>query len=483
VGFKKSWLGVFLCLMFAASIQAQPPSPADEATRKLAVDIFKQLIEINTTDSVGNVTTAAEAMATRFRDAGFQDSDIQVLGPNDRKKNVVVRLHGSSKHKPVLLIGHLDVVEARREDWTTDPFQFIEKDGYYYGRGTSDMKDGDAIMSATLIRMKKEGYMPSRDIILAMTADEEGGGSNGVDWLIKNHRERIDAEFVLNHDGGGVLADHGTPIMMEVNATEKLYGDFVLTATNPGGHSSLPRPENAIYELANALTRIEHHQFPFELNNITRAYYEEQVKLATGQRAADLKAMLRTPPDMEAVARLSKDPIDNSTMHTTCVATRLSGGHANNALPQMAQANVNCRIEPGHSLEEIRLELEKVVADPKVSAPTIKVQFRENSSVLMDHGSDRHSYVPPAPRKDVFDPLTKIVSQMWPGIPVIPNMSTGASDGVYTNAAGMPTYCVSGEQYDRDDVRAHGKDERMGVEAFARGVDFYYVFLKAVTAE
>ncbi len=483
MGFKKSWLGVFLCLMFAASIQAQPPSPADEATRKLAVDIFKQLIEINTTDSVGNVTTAAEAMATRFRDAGFQDSDIQVLGPNDRKKNVVVRLHGSSKHKPVLLIGHLDVVEARREDWTTDPFQFIEKDGYYYGRGTSDMKDGDAIMSATLIRMKKEGYMPSRDIILAMTADEEGGGSNGVDWLIKNHRERIDAEFVLNHDGGGVLADHGTPIMMEVNATEKLYGDFVLTATNPGGHSSLPRPENAIYELANALTRIEHHQFPFELNNITRAYYEEQVKLATGQRAADLKAMLRTPPDMEAVARLSKDPIDNSTMHTTCVATRLSGGHANNALPQMAQANVNCRIEPGHSLEEIRLELEKVVADPKVSAPTIKVQFRENSSVLMDHGSDRHSYVPPAPRKDVFDPLTKIVSQMWPGIPVIPNMSTGASDGVYTNAAGMPTYCVSGEQYDRDDVRAHGKDERMGVEAFARGVDFYYVFLKAVTAE
>ena len=479
LGPKKSLLLTALFLFATTlSLQAEQLSSEDMATRKLAIDIFKQLIEINTTDSVGSVTAAAEAMAQRFRDAGFSENDIHVMGPNDRKKNVVVRLHGSGKYKPVLLIGHLDVVEARREDWTTDPFQFIEKDGYYYGRGSTDMKDGDAIMSATLIRMKKEGYVPSRDIILALTADEEGGTSNGVDWLIKNHRELIDAEFVLNHDGGGVLADHGKPIMMEVDSTEKLYGDFVLTATNPGGHSSLPRPENAIYELAEALTRIEHYQFPFELNNITRAYYERQIPLATGQRGADLKAMLKTPPDMEAVARLSKDPMDNSTMHTTCVATRLSGGHANNALPQMAQANVNCRIEPGHTLEEIRLALEKVAADPRV-----KVQFRENSNVLMDHGSDRHSYVPPAPRKEVFDPLDKVVAKMWPGIPVLPDMSTGASDGVYTNAAGMPTYAVSGVQYDRDDVRAHGKDEREGVAAFARGVDFYYVFLKAVTVE
>jgi acetylornithine deacetylase/succinyl-diaminopimelate desuccinylase-like protein len=378
----------------------------------------------------------------------------------------------------VLLIGHLDVVEARREDWTTDPFQFIEKDGYFYGRGTSDMKDGDAIMSATLIRMKKEGYVPSRDIVLAMTADEEGGTSNGVDWLIKNHRDLIDAEFVLNHDGGGVLAENGKPLVMEVDATEKLYGDFVLTATNPGGHSSLPRPDNAIYELAAALMRVANYQFPFELNNITRAYYERAAKFATGQRAKDLAAMLKNPPDMDAVARLSKDATDNSTMHTTCVATMLSGGHAHNALPQTAQANVNCRIEPGHSLEEVRLTLEKVVADPK-----IKVQFLENNGVLMDHGSDRHSYVPAAPRNEVFEPLDKIVAEMWPGIPVLPTMSTGASDGVYTNAAGMPTYAISGEQYERNDVRAHGKDERIEAEAFYRGVDFYYAFLKAVTAE
>ena len=484
---RQSWLSLFSCLVFSAALLAQSTPAPDETTRRMAIDIFKQLIEINTTDSVGSVSAAAEAMAQRFRDAGFPASDIQVLGPqsNDRKKNVVVRLHGSGQHKPVLLIGHLDVVEARREDWTTDPFQFVEKDGYYYGRGTSDMKDGDAIMSATLIRMKKEGYIPSRDIILAMTADEEGGTSNGVDWLLKNHRELIDAEFVLNHDGGGVLADHGKPLMMEVNATEKLYGDFVLTTTNPGGHSSLPRPENAIYELANALTRIEHYQFPFELNPITRAYYERQVTMSTTspERATDIKTTLKNPPDLEAVARLSRDPLDNSTMHTTCVTTRLSGGHANNALPQMAQANVNCRIEPGHSLEEIRLTLEKLAVDPKLAHPTIKVQFRENTGVLMDHGSDRHSYVPPAPRREVFDPLEKIVAQMWPGIPVLPNMATGASDGVYTNAAGIPTYAISGEQYDRDDIRAHGKDERIGVEAFARGVDFYYLFLKGVTAQ
>src|ERR1700675_3911374 len=279
VGSQKWWLVLAFYLVCVVSMQAQQTAPADEATRKLALDIFKQLIEINTTDSVGSVTAAAEAMAQRFRDAGFPESDIHVLGPssNDRKKNVVVRLHGSGKHMPVLLIGHLDVVEARREDWTTDPFQFTEKDGYYYGRGTSDMKDGDAIMSATLIRMKKEGYVPSRDIILALTADEEGGTSNGVDWLIRNQRELIDAEFVLNHDGGGIFAHTGTPQMWGVGASEKLYSDYQLTVTNPGGHSSLPVPDNAIYHLADGLARLERYQFPIELTNITRTYYERML--------------------------------------------------------------------------------------------------------------------------------------------------------------------------------------------------------------
>ena len=259
-------------------------------------DIFKELIEINTTDSVGNVTTASEAMAKRLLDAGFPAADMQVLGPNDRKKNMVARFRGSGKKKPILLIGHLDVVEARREDWTTDPFKFVEKDGYFYGRGTQDMKEDDAIMVTTLIRMKKEGYVPDRDIILALTADEEGGKSNGVDWLLKNHRDLIDAEFVLNHDGGGLLTDKGKPLFMGVDATEKLYADYQLTVTNPGGHSSLPTPDNAIYHLAEGLTRLAQYEFPVDLNSVTRAYYEKMSKTETGQRAEDMKAILKNPP-------------------------------------------------------------------------------------------------------------------------------------------------------------------------------------------
>jgi acetylornithine deacetylase/succinyl-diaminopimelate desuccinylase-like protein len=466
---------VFLCLFFiVGASQAQ----IDDATKKLSYDIFKQLIEIDSTDSIGSVTAASEAMAQRFRDAGFSESDIQILGPNDRKKNLVVRLHGSGKHKPLLLIGHLDVVEARREDWTSDPFSFVEKDGFYYGRGTQDMKSGDAIMATTLIRFKKEGYTPDRDIILALTADEEGGKSNGVDWLVKNHRDLIDAEIVFNHDGGGILSDHGKPVMMTVDATEKLYADFQLSVTNPGGHSSLPRPDNAIYALADGLTRLQHYQFPFELNEVTRAYYERMATVETPERAADMKAMLKNPPDTDAVQRLSKDPIDNSTTHTTCVATRLNAGHANNALPQRAEANMNCRIEPGHSAEEIRQELIKVIADPKIT-----VRFVDNSGSISDNASDRRSFPPPPLRRDVFAPLEKITAQMWPGTPVVPEMSTGASDGIYTMRVGMPTYGISGIAIDRDDIRAHGRDERLGIESYYKGVDFYYRFLKAVTSE
>jgi acetylornithine deacetylase/succinyl-diaminopimelate desuccinylase-like protein len=465
----RNWSLTTSCLFLAITSASQ----IDDATKQLSHDIFKQLIEINTTDSVGNVSTASKALAQRFQDAGFPASDLHILGPNDRKKNLVLRLHGSGKHRPVLLIGHLDVVEARREDWTTDPFQFVEKDGYYYGRGTQDMKDGDAIMATTLIRFRKEGYVPDRDIILALTADEEGGTSNGVDWLIQNHRELIDAEFVLNHDGGGILAEHGKPRMMTVDAAEKLYADYQLTVTNPGGHSSLPIPDNAIYHLAEGLARLGRYQFPFELTDITRAYYE-RISKAAGERSADMHAILKNPPDMAAVERLSRDPIDNSTMHTTCVATRLSAGHANNALPQTAQANVNCRIVPGHSSEEIRKELEKVLADPKISVRDLGA---------IGGNTHRRSFPSPPLRPDVFQPLEKVTGNMWPGVPVIPDMATGASDGVYTNAAGMPTYAISGEAIDRDDIRAHGKDERIPVDSFYRAVEFYYRFLQAVTSQ
>ena len=466
-----------LLALFAFLLPLPAQAQIDAATRQLSHDIFQQLIEINSTDSVGSVTAAAEAMQKRFLDAGFSSNDLYLGGPNDRKKNLVVRLRGTGKHKPVLLIGHLDVVEARREDWTTDPFQFVEKNGFYYGRGTQDMKGGDAVMITTLIRMKKEGFQPDRDIILALTADEEGGKSNGVDWLIKNHRDLVDAEFVLNHDGGGVEINQGKPTVVSVDATEKLYADYRLLVTNPGGHSSLPRPDNAIYHLAAGISNLAHYPFPFELNDVTRAYYGRMAKVVGGQRGGDMEAILKTPPDQAAIARLSEDPQDNSTLHTTCVATRLDAGHANNALPQRAQATVNCRIVPGHDAEEIRQELVKLLADPK-----IEVKYVGAIGEVTDRGSERQAYAPPALRPEVFETLDKIAAVMWPGAPVVPTMATGASDGVFTKAVGMPTYGVSGLALERDDVRAHGKDERLGVESFYVGVDFYYRFLKAITS-
>lgn len=462
---------IALALFAVSTLNAQMA----DSNHQFAYDVFKQLIEINTTDSVGSVTAAAEAMAQRFRDAGFADRDIYLGGPNDRKHNLVVRLHGSGKHRPILLIGHLDVVEANREDWTTDPFQFVEKDGYFYGRGTEDMKDGDAIMVSTLIRFKKEGFVPDRDIILAMTADEEGGRYNGVEWLLKNHRDLVDAEFVLNHDGGEVQLDHGKPLAMVFDASEKLYSDYQVVVTNPGGHSSQPRPDNAIYELSHALLNLEQHKFPFELNSVTRTYYERLANVETGERAADIKAMLQNPPDTAAIDRLSRDPIDNSRLHTTCVATRVNAGHANNALPGRAEAVVNCRILPGHSKQEIRQELATIFADPKV-----EIRYITNAREVLDTIPDERSYSPPPPRPEVMTAVNSAAAKIWPGIPVFPTMATGASDGVYTMAVGLPTYAISGVGIERDDHREHGRDERIPVASFYNGVDFYYQFLKTL---
>jgi acetylornithine deacetylase/succinyl-diaminopimelate desuccinylase-like protein len=468
-------LAVAATLLLSTRIPAAAP---DEATRRLARDIFQQLIEINTTDSVGNTTIAAQAMAKRLVDAGFPESDVKVLGPNDRKGNLVARLHGSagSGLKPILLIGHLDVVEARRSDWTTDPFQFVEKDGYFYGRGTQDMKVNDAILITTFIRFHREGYHPNRDLILALTADEEGGKSNGVDWLLKNHRDLVDAEFVLNADAGGVTTIQGKPLNVDIEASEKLYADFQLTVTNPGGHSSIPVPDNAIYHLADALARLEHAPFPFELNAVTRTYFERRGALEKGQAAADMKAILQTPPDAAAVARLSNDARFNSTLRTTCVATRLEAGHANNALPQLAQANVNCRILPGHSSEEIRQELIRIFADPKVV-----VKYVDNAGNVFDRAPDAKGFATVMPSTEVLKPLERVADEMWSGAPVIPDMETGASDSIYTVAAGIPSYGVNGVAIDQNDVRAHGKDERVRVSSYYDGVDFYYRYLKALT--
>jgi acetylornithine deacetylase/succinyl-diaminopimelate desuccinylase-like protein len=475
-------IGLALAALAAPLIWAAPPAWAaplsDSAVRDTAHDVFKQLIEINSTDSIGSTTLVAQAMAKRLLDAGFPAADVTVLGPNDRKGNMVARYRGKpgSKLKPILIIGHTDVVEARREDWTTDPFQFVEKDGYYYGRGTQDMKDSDAIAVTAFIRMKKEGFVPDRDIILALTADEEGGQSNGVSWLLDHHRELVDAEFALNPDSGGVVTDGGKPMTVEFEATEKLYGDYQLLATNPGGHSSLPRPDNAIYHVVDALAVLQKYSFPFELNEVTRGYFEEMSKIEPADTAADMRAILKTPADPEAIARLSKNPRYNSTLRTTCVATMLAGGHAYNALPQSAEANVNCRIFPGHSQEEIRLDLVKLFNDPQLS-----VRYRADSGTLSDHGSDRKAMTPPPLNPDVMAALRGVSSKLWPGTPVLPIMEPGASDSIYTMMAGIPSYGINGVAIDRDDVRAHGKDERVKISAYYQGAEFYYEFLKALT--
>jgi acetylornithine deacetylase/succinyl-diaminopimelate desuccinylase-like protein len=402
-----------------------------------------------------------------------------VAGPNDRKGNMVARYRGraDSKLRPILIIGHLDVVEARREDWSTDPFKFVEQDGYYYGRGTQDMKVSDAIAVTDFIRLKKEGYVPDRDIILALTADEEGGKSNGVDWLLKNRRDLIDAEYALNPDSGGITTDRGKPLAVEFEATEKLYADYQVAATNPGGHSSLPKPDNAIYHVADALAVLEKSPFPFELNAVTREYFGQMAATEPGPNAADLRAILASPPDAAAIQRLSKDARYNSTMRTTCVATMLSGGHAFNALPQRAEANVNCRIFPGHSQEEIRLRLVQMFNDPKLT-----IRYRNDAGDVTEHGSERKAMVPPPLRADVMDSLRSVSAKLWPGAPVMPTMMTGSSDSIYTMAAGIPSYGISGVAIDRDDERAHGKYERVKIDSYYTGVEFYYEFLKALTS-
>jgi acetylornithine deacetylase/succinyl-diaminopimelate desuccinylase-like protein len=464
-------LAVIFVLAAGGRLRAQstPPNP-------LAREIFQQLIEINTTDSVGNVTTAAEAMAARLRDAGFAGNDVVVAGPNDRKKNLVARIHGTGQRKPILFIGHLDVVEARREDWTTDPFKFIEKDGYFYGRGTDDMKEGDAILVTNFIRMKKENYKPDRDLILALTADEEGGDFNGVDWLVKNQRDAIDAEYCINLDGGEFERNGNQRVLTAIQASEKVYADFQLESLNPGGHSSLPSSDNAIYHLANALAKIEAYTFPVEISEITRNYFLKTAELTKGSGAADLRAAAKEPPDKAAVARLSQTPYYNALLRTTCVATMLTGGHAPNALPQMARANVNCRIFPGEDPADVRKTLERVVADPKVKVTAVESRAADGSIV-------HQVTVPPSPLlPEITQAMDKTVHDLYGNIPVMATMSTGATDGRITRIAGIPTYGISCMFFQMNDNRAHGKDERVGVADFYDGITFNYNLIRALSS-
>src|SRR5438876_978532 len=467
------WILSF-CLIVICAARGRTQVP--DQTKQLARDIFKQLIEINTTDSVGNVTTAAEAMAKRLRDGGFADGDIKIAGPNERKKNLVARFRGTGKRKPVLFIGHLDVVEALRSDWTTDPFEFIEKDGYFYGRGTEDMKEGDAILVTNFIRLKKEGYLPDRDLILALTADEEGCSSNGVDWLLREHRDWIDSEYCINLDGGEFEKDKDKRLLAGIQASEKVYVDFQFESLNPGGHSSVPSPDNAIYHLAGALAHLQSFSFPLEVNEITRSYFERNAAMENGQLASDMKAIAKQPPEPAAVRRLSAVPYYNSLLHTTCVATMLSGGHAPNALPQTARANVNCRIFPGEAPEEVHQALERVSNDPKVKVSVVAQRTTDGKKVTI-------GAVPPSPLlPEVTQAMERVLGAVWPGVPLVAIMSTGATDGKYTRIAGIPTYGISCMFFDKNDNREHGKDERVGVQDFYDGVNFNYRLMKELSS-
>jgi acetylornithine deacetylase/succinyl-diaminopimelate desuccinylase-like protein len=440
--------------------------PADTAENQLARDIFRELIEINTTDSAGNTTTAAEAMAARLRAAGFPAEDVQVLGPDARKGNLVARYRGSGKRRPLLLLAHLDVVEALRADWSVNPFTFLEKDGFFWGRGTTDDKAMAAGWIAAFIRFKQEQYVSDRDLIVALTADEEGGNNNGVQWLLANHRALIDAEYALNEGGESQIKD-GRYTLNTIQPSEKVYQTFRLEVRNAGGHSSRPVKDNAIYRLAEGLTRLSRFQFPFNLNEVTSEYYRRSATMNSGQTAADMRAVAKNPPDRGAAARLAKSPYDNALLRTTCVATRLEAGHAENALPQTARAIVNCRILPGESPQEVRSTLVRVLDDPKISVSSLADAVRSEPSPL---------------NRDVVGAVERVTEQMWPGVVVLPVMSTGATDGLYLRNAGIPTYGVSGFFEDVDDTRAHGRDERLGVKQFYEGREFLYRLVKALSS-
>jgi len=462
---------VFVVAFTAATLTAQE-KPAQQkpltADQQLARAIFKELIEINTTDTpAGDVTKAAEAAAARLLAAGFPKADVQVIGPSAKKHNLVARLRGSGRAKPILLIAHLDVVQALRSDWSFDPFVFREQDGYYYGRGTTDIKSGATALLMTLIRMKQEGFKPDRDLIVALTADEEGGTANGVDWLLRNHRDLIDAEYCLNPDGGGGELKNGVKIANELQTSEKVYLTFQLETRNSGGHSSLPVKDNAIYHLAEGLARLARYDFPVRLNETTRAFFEKMSGIEKGEQARDMKAVAGAEPDAAAASRLSAaSAYYNAMMRTTCVATRLEAGHADNALPQLARATVNCRLLPDESPKDVQETLVRVLADRAITVtPT---------------NEPRPS--PPSPlRPAIVQAVEQVTREMWPGVPVVPLMQTGATDGLYLRRDGMPVYGVSGFFDDIDDVRAHGKDERIAVWAFFDGVEFMYRVTKRLS--
>ena len=463
---KKHYLLTLAALVastLTVSAGAQTPlKPHEQRAR----EIYQELVEINTVTATGDTARAADAMAARLIAAGFPRDDVHVFKPAPQKGNVVARLRGTGKLKPMILMAHIDVVEARREDWSTDPFKLLEKDGYFYGRGTGDDKFMAAAFVANMVRYRQEGWRPDRDLILVLETDEEilDRDAVGIQWLLKNHRNLLDAEFALN-EGGGVGSRKNKVLRVGVQTSEKVPANYILEVTNRGGHSSLPRKDNAIYALAEGLSRLGKYEFPIKLNETTRAWLERSAPLESPQVGADMKALAGGQADAAAIARLSADPSINSILRTTCVATLLEGGHAMNALPQLARATVNCRVLPGESLESVRLAIANAVAD-------------KNVAVTLSWG---HVASDPSPlNPKIMGTIGKLAQKQWPGVPVIPSMSAGATDGSFLRNAGIPTYGYSARVADIDDVRAHGRDERVEIKSFYDGLEHLYVLVKTL---
>jgi acetylornithine deacetylase/succinyl-diaminopimelate desuccinylase-like protein len=475
---KRNLLCTSGLLALSLTVHAAPPDVGSAASEPQFRELYKELVETNTTLSSGSCTLAAERMAARLKAAGFPDSDLHPFAAPDHPKEgglVAIYPGRDKKAKALLLLAHIDVVEAKREDWTRDPFKLVEENGNFYARGSVDDKAEAAIWVDTLVRYKKENFKPRRTLKLALTCGEETAGAfNGAQWLTQNQRELIDAEFAINEGAWGELDAQGNKVVMQIQAGEKFPQNYRLEATNRGGHSSRPIKDNAIYHIANALTKVEGYEFPAMFTDASRAYFTgiAKIQAAKGNQdvAAAMNSLVKDPNDTKSIALVSqKDPSWNATMRTTCVATMLEGGHATNALPQRARANVNCRIFPGVSAESVQQKLEELIADPAV-----KVTMTES----------RGPTPPPPPlTPKVLGPFQKLTAQFWPGLPVLPLLQAGATDGEFTNAAGIPTYGLMPIFAGPDLGNIHGLNEYVGVQTLLEGRDFLYRLVKIYADE
>ena len=461
--FRSATIGasVISIALLAAPCGAAEPAGAT-ADRARARAILEELVGIDSTHAHGS-TGVAKAIAARLSLAGYPASDLDLVEPETGKGSLLVHVHGTGKQPARLVIGHLDVVEALPEDWSVPPFKLTEKDGYFYGRGTEDMKSGVAVAVTNLIRLRTEGWKPARDLYFAFTSDEEAGGTlNGVEWLLGNRPALKKVEYVVNFDSGGISSKQGVPFIMKVQTGEKVYATWELEITNPGGHSSLPTADNAIYRLAHGLTRLEDYRFPMHLTRTTRGFLRGIAPTQPTALQSDLLAVA-DHDDAAAADRLSKVPVFNALLRTTCVATRVQAGHGESALPQRAVATIQCRVMPGEEIAAIEATITRVVADPGIAIRAVGPATTSPETVVNQH---------------LLEGITKLTLSYWPGLPVVLSMGVGASDSVYGANVGIPAYGISGMATDYDDLRMHGRDERVRVEAFYRDVDFTYGLLK-----